>query len=73
METKTASAVSSEEHAALVKLAKAMFFLELGNEKPQDGTEAQAAFDTVKKEMVGKAIKLKKTLHRLGYEITPSA
>lgn len=73
MATKTAPAVSPEEHAKRKQLAKALYFTELGDAKPTDGKEAQAAFDAVKKEMIRKAIKLNKTLARMGYEITPIA
>ena len=69
MATKTAPAVSPEEHQKRVKLAKALYFTELGDAKPKDGKEAQAAFDAVKKEMIGKAIKVNKTLDRMGYAI----
>lgn len=61
--------VSPEEHDARVKLAKAMWIVDLGDAKPKDGKEAQAAFDAVKKDWIGNAFKVKKTLLRMGYEL----
>jgi hypothetical protein len=72
-EAKTGTAVSPEEHDKRVKLAKALYFTELGDTKPKDGKEAQAAFDAVKKQMIGRAIKLQKTLSRMGYEVHKSS
>lgn len=69
--TKTATAVSPEEIDKRVKLAKALYFTELGDATPSDAQEAQVAFDAVRNEMIGKAIKVQKTLSRLGYSITP--
>jgi len=62
--------VAEDEHDARTKLAKAMFFVELGDEKPQDPYEAQAAFDAVRIEWTRKAIRVKKNLGRLGYDLT---
>jgi hypothetical protein len=65
----TAPAVSPEEHDKRTKLAKALYFTELGDSKPTNQKEVEAAFSLVKKDMIGKAIKVKKTLERMGYEI----
>lgn len=67
--SRTAAAVSPEEHDARMQLAKAMFFVDLGESKPQDPLEAQAAFDAVRNEWIGNAIRVKKNLGRLGYEL----
>ena len=56
------SAVSPEERDVRTKLAKAMFFVEIGDAKPTDPKAAQSAFDEVKDQWIGKAIKTKKTL-----------
>lgn len=64
-----AAAVSVEEHDARTKLAKALWVVSMGKDRPSDAVEAQKAFDSVKNDWMVNAIKLKKTLSRLGCEI----
>lgn len=67
----TAPAVSIEEHDTRTKLAKALWLVSIGEDKPSDPVEAQEAFDSVKNEWMVNAIKVKKTLSRLGYQVLP--
>ncbi|WP_139792881.1 hypothetical protein [Pseudophaeobacter leonis] len=69
--SKTAPAVSVEEHGVRTKLAKALWIVSVGDNKPSDPVEAQEAFDIVKNDWMLNAIKLKKTLSRLGCEVIP--
>lgn len=69
--SKTAPAVSVEEHDVRTKLAKALWIVSVGDNKPSDPVEAQAEFDIVRNDWMVNAIKLKKTLSRLGYQIAP--
>ena len=65
--------ISAEERDKRLKLARALWIIEIGDKKPKDKMEAQAAFIEVKPEMVRKAVKLDKTLKRLGYQVNPMA
>jgi len=51
-------------------IAKALWFLEAGNERSSDPMKLQAEFDAQKDEMLLKAIKFEKLLGNLKHEIT---
>lgn len=57
----------------MMSVAKAMLFAELGELKPSDPDQAQAAFDDVKRAQYEKAVRLEKNLERLGYKVNPSS
>ena len=61
--------ITKEERDDRLQLAKALWHTETAASRPRGGQEAQAAFDAVRQEMLGKAIKLEKTLSRLGYGV----
>jgi hypothetical protein len=66
---KVATAVSPDEFNARSKIAKALWIVEQGDNRPTDPEQLQSEFDSVKNEWIGKAIKVKKTLDLLGYEV----
>jgi hypothetical protein len=68
-----ATKVAPEEHAARVRLAKALFDVEERGNSKLLGEAAQVAFDANKKVWIGKAIKIKKSLARQGYEFVRSS
>lgn len=62
--------ISTKERTKRLAVAKALWFLEIGDDKPEDPSDVQAAFDNRSDEMVTKAIQFEVLLGRLDYSFT---
>lgn len=62
--------ISAKERTKRLAVAKALWFLEVGDDKPKNPSDVQAAFDERRDEMVTKAIQFEVLLGRLDYSFT---
>lgn len=69
---RTAQVMSPEEFDVRSKLAKALWIVEQGDDRTKDPEKLQSEFDAVKNEWIAHAVKVKKTLSFLGYELKKS-
>lgn len=70
-QVKNLNDAAADRQKALTMIAKALWFSDIGADRPNDPVEAQSAFDAVKAIYMERSYKLERLLDNLGYEISP--
>lgn len=69
-QVKNLNDAAADRQRALTIVAKALWFSDVGADRPNDPVDVQAAYNPVKTEYLERAYRLEKLLDNLGYVIS---